>query len=232
MPALDIGIHLTLVGERSVLHRDAITSLVNEEGTFHTGARQFVQKYSSGQISLAEVYCELDAQIQKVLKTGILISHLDSHQHLHMLPGIRRITVRLAEKYNIAAVRYPCERFRFSMLKELRLLPRVIQLLLLDILCYFGRNMELLRTDRFFGFLHSGNLHKQNLLRILKSLPQNGTWELMCHPGLKDPETSYNHWRYHWQDELDALLDEDVAAVLHQKSISLISYRELAVNNS
>ena len=54
----------------------------------------------------------------------------------------------------------------------------------------------------------------------------------MCHPGLKDPETSYNHWRYHWQDELDALLDEDVAAVLHQKSISLISYRELAVNNS
>ena len=37
---------------------------------------------------MGEVYKELDAQIKRVLHAGLTVTHLDSHQHIHMLPGI------------------------------------------------------------------------------------------------------------------------------------------------
>ena len=232
IPALDTGIHLTLVGERPVLNGSAIKSLLNREGCFHTNAGQFVRKYYCGQLSLKEIRCELEAQIQKVLNTDVPISHLDSHQHLHMLPRILSITVELARKYNIAAIRFPCESFNFSMLWELPLLPRTLQMLVLNGFCFLGRKTDILRTDHFIGFRAGGNMNKYNLLQTIDRLPQNKTIELMCHPGKGDSGSSYSNWQYHWQDELDALLDADVTALLQQKNISLISYRELAQGDS
>jgi chitin disaccharide deacetylase len=227
LQTLDIGVHLTLVGERPILAGDKVKTLVNTRGRFHDHARQFVQRYFCGFISLNDVRLELDAQIQKVLNTGIRISHLDSHQHLHMLPSILKVSVELAKKYNIPSIRFPREKFYFEMFREWRLLPRIMQLLVLGIFCYLGRNMDAVRTDFFFGFLFGGNLNKQNFLKILKRLPQSGICEIMCHPGAGDSDTSYSNWRYHWQDELNALLDTEITAILQEKSISLISYRDL-----
>lgn len=232
VPTLDTGIHLTLVGEKPVLNRSAIKSLVNKEGYFHIDAGQFVRKYYCGQLSLEEIQCELEAQIQMVLNSGISISHFDSHQHLHILPRILSITVELAKKYNIAAIRFPRESFNLSMLGEMSLLPRTVQMLLLNGFCYLGRNMDILRTDRFFGFRSGGNMNKHNLLRIINTLSQNETVELMCHPGKENTGGSYSQWQYHWQDELDALLDPDVTTLLEKKNISLITYRNLAQDAS
>jgi len=228
VPTLDTGIHLTLVEELSVLSRSTIKSLVNKEGRFHANAGQFIRRYYCGRLSLKEIQYELEAQIQKVLNTGVTISHFDSHQHLHMLPRILNITIKLAKKYHIAAIRFPCESFSFSMFRELSLLPRTLQMLVLNGFCYLGRNMDILRTDCFFGFRSGGNMNKHNLLRIIDKLSQNETAELMCHPGKGNAGASYSQWRYHWQDELNALLDADITTLLKQKDISLISYRELA----
>lgn len=59
------------------------------------------------EISLEEIKQELDAQICKILDSEIKITHLDTHQHVHMLPGIRRVVGKLAKKYSIPAIRYP-----------------------------------------------------------------------------------------------------------------------------
>lgn len=227
VPTLDIGVHLTLVEERPVLGGNTVKTLINKQGRFHEHARQFVQRYFCGLISLDEVRLELDAQIQKVLNTGIAISHLDSHQHLHMLPGILSIVVELANKYHVPAIRFPREKFHFAMLKEVRLFPRIVQLLILRVFCYLGRNMDAARTDCYYGFFFGGNLNKRNFLLLLETLPQNGTGEIMCHPGLDEPGTAYGHWRYNWLDELKALLDSEITAILQQKGVDLISYREL-----
>ena len=44
-------------------------------------------------------------------KLGFSISHLDSHQHLHMFPGLWNITLQLSNKYNIPIIRIPAEKF-------------------------------------------------------------------------------------------------------------------------
>ena len=84
---------------------------------------------------LKEVKNELSAQIEKILDCGIKISHIDSHQHLHVLPKIFDLTLELANHYKIKFIRFPKERFRRYMLRDLRNFPRIIQMVLLNYLC-------------------------------------------------------------------------------------------------
>ena len=228
VPSLDLGIHLTLVEEEPLLSAAAIPSLVDTAGKFHRHATTFMRKYVTGKIHLQDVWSELEAQIKKVLSRGVAISHLDSHQHLHLLPQILRITIALANKYNIPAIRVPREHLRPYMLRHLSGISRVSQLLVLNALCQRATKMLIRRTDHFVGFFFGGNLHEENLHKLLQSLPTSGTCELMCHPGNEDPTTRYSHWGYHWSEELRALTDPEIGKVLRRPGVDLISYRELA----
>ena len=227
-PTLDVGVHLTLVEEQPALDAEIVQSLVDRDGKLHPHASIFTSKYLTGRINLGDVQRELEAQIKKVISYGVSVTHLDSHQHLHMLPRIRRITVELAKKYDIPAIRFPRERVRIAMLKQHGSISRVLQLFVLNLFCHLGRNAIRLRTDHFVGFFYGGNLHKDNLQKVLEHLPPSGVCELGCHPGLDDLNTRYSHWGYCWEDELKALMDPEVSDWLQRKGIQLISYRQFA----
>lgn len=227
-PSLDVGIHLSLVEERPLISEELIPTLVNGEGRLHDHASEFMKRYLSKRICIREVQRELEAQVIKVVSRGIRLSHLDSHQHLHMVSRIWEVTVELAQKYGIPSIRYTRERLRVGMLKEARLLPRFLLLLLINEISRFARDSGVIRTKHFVGFLYSGILNRKNLKKVLQHLPADGTCELMCHPGIDDPDSYYGHWQYHWQDELEALTDDDLPGILEERGITLISYRDLA----
>ena len=227
-PTLDVGVHLTLVEEQPLFNTDVIESLVNGEGRFHYNAKEFAKKYLMGRIRLREVKQELEAQIRKVLSSGINVSHLDSHQHIHMLPKIHEITVEIAKQYGIPAIRSTRERFHSGMLKDRTLFSRLFFLLVLNRIPRQIEDPAVLKTDHFFGFFYSGILNKANLMNVIEYLPSDGTCELMCHPGLDDPQSPYSHWKYSWQDELQALLDRELPGILQKKGVTLISYRDFA----
>jgi hopanoid biosynthesis associated protein HpnK len=228
VPTLDVGIHLTLVEEEPVLRTNLVPSLIDGTGRLHRHAAIFTRRYFAGTIRLEEVECELEAQIQKVMSYGITVSHLDSHQHLHMLPQVLAITIKLAKKYGIGAIRLPRETIRRYMFSGQGAARRMLQLLILNMFCRFGKNTNSTRVDEFVGFFFSGNLHKNNLGKLLECLPTSGTCELMCHPGFDDASTRYGHWGYHWSNELNALTDPEMADFLRQRNVALISYRQLA----
>ena len=60
-----------------------------------------------GRIDDAEVEAELRRQIERLLAAGLRLVHANSHQHLHVLPRIFEIVLRLAEEYRIPWVRVP-----------------------------------------------------------------------------------------------------------------------------
>ena len=80
--------HLTLIGEKPLLPLEQIPSLVDENGYLAEKYPQFMARFFKGAVSLKEVRAELAAQIQKVIDSGLRVTHIDSHQHLHVLPGI------------------------------------------------------------------------------------------------------------------------------------------------
>ena len=92
---------------------DKVPSLVDEHGRFFTSYPQFIKKAVSGDINFEEVYQELDLQFEKVVSSGLAITHADGHQHLHVLPQITPIMTSLLKKYGIKKMRIPAED-RFS----------------------------------------------------------------------------------------------------------------------
>ncbi|MBN2031173.1 ChbG/HpnK family deacetylase [bacterium] len=231
-PTLDIGIHLNLIEELPILEKDRIKSLVDEDGKLHRDQRIFVKKYLRRKICLKEVEDELEMQIQKVMDSGIKPSHIDSHQHLHMLPGILSVTLKLMKRYDILAVRLPCETIRFKTIMSSVSISRVIQLMILNFLSLKVKRLSLLGADHFSGFLYSGKINHRNLEALLDNLPQDGVCELMCHPGLENEQSDYHHWGYRWSDELNALTDPSLAYLIWQKGFELVSYQDLLDHKS
>ncbi len=224
---LDAGVHLTLLEEQPVADKSRIPSLLTAEGSFKKNATNFTKDYFLGKINLDEVLFEFEVQILKIKDSGISISHMDSHQHIHMLPGIFKIAVALARKHNIPAIRIPYERPRRYMLKKSSMFLRLIQLMVLNRFCRYNVLSGLISPNYFVGFYYSGNLTYEYLKRILQDIPREGFCELICHPGVDDPDSRYLHWDYQWKKELEALTHKDVRSFLAENNIKLSSYKQM-----
>lgn len=224
---LDIGVHLTLVEEKPLLPLAHVSSLISEDNKFHKNANIFIKNLMLRRINLDEVKKELDCQIQKILDYGIKISHLDSHQHLHVLPQIIKIATGFAEKYKIPFIRYPEEKLKFYMFSKVINLNRIVKMQVLNLFCRIVKKEIVSRTDHFAGFFMGGNLTRQNLKILIENLPAKGTCELMCHPGFQDSKTKYSHWNYHPLDELKAITDPEISEIIKSKKIVLTSYLNL-----
>lgn len=230
-PNLDIGVHLTLVEGKPIMAADKIPSLLNENGNLYTHAIKFTKKYFSEVINLGEAYEELNAQIRKVLDHGINISHIDSHQHIHMLPKILDLIIDLANQYNIKFIRLPKENICVYMFRDLTSLERIAQIATLNYFCSKAEKKIPTKTDFFAGYYFGGKLSKQNLLTLINYLPAEGVCELMCHPGLNHDPINYDQRQYRRVDETLALIDQELAEVIKQKDIEITSFRNLLLRN-
>jgi len=225
-PGLDIGIHLTLVEERPLLPAHEIPSLVGPEGRFLSHADRFVLRYLAGRIALAEVRRELAEQCRRVLDAGLSPSHVDSHQHLHLLPRLLEVVLELCREFGIPTIRLVHEPW---VVRQVGRTPpaRIGQALILNALSRRAGLRQRSGVDGFLGFLCAGRLDEREMLRLLEHLPNHGTWELGCHPGLPDGETPYPHWGYHWENELAALTSPRVRALVERRGIRLVGFHHL-----
>jgi len=223
--SLDVGVHLTLTELRPVA--ESVPSLVDAAGNFAPHATRFALRYLRGAIALADVRTELQAQIRRAREHGIAPTHLDGHQHVQVLPGIARVVADLARENGIRAVRVPAERPRAYMFKEPSRLKRVVEQLAIGALGSLSPLADLRRVDRFVGFYFGGRLDERNLRVVLKSLPARATVELMCHPGLDDPASPYGQWGYSWAAETAALSSPAIRALLAERGVRLIGYRDV-----
>jgi predicted glycoside hydrolase/deacetylase ChbG (UPF0249 family) len=226
-PTLDVGIHLTLTEEQAVADPAEVAGLVDAHNRLPPHALQFAARYARGRIPLAAVRAELTAQVRRVIEAGIVPSHLDGHQHLHVLPGVSAIVAELARAYGIRTVRYPAERVRGYMLRNLKSSRRLAEQLALGMFSALSPLRELKRTDEFAGFYFGGNLNEANLAIVLGQLPAGRTTELMCHPGDDDARNAYAHWHYSWTAERDALASPRIRDLIANRGVRLISYRDL-----
>ncbi|HKO58920.1 MAG TPA: ChbG/HpnK family deacetylase, partial [Thermoanaerobaculia bacterium] len=98
-PTLEVGVHLTLVEERPLA--DDVPSLVGANDLLLENWAQFVPRYFARLIRMRDVERELRAQLSRVLDAGLRVTHLNGHQHLHLLPRVFAIVERLADEYGV-----------------------------------------------------------------------------------------------------------------------------------
>ena len=107
-PGLDAGAHLAMVGEDPpLLTSREIPTLVNKQGRFPLSYRTVLARGFARRIDPEDVRREFTAQLQRIRAAGVHVSHLDTHQHVHLWPAVGRVVTELARQQGIAAVRTP-----------------------------------------------------------------------------------------------------------------------------
>ncbi|HRX16558.1 MAG TPA: ChbG/HpnK family deacetylase [Spirochaetota bacterium] len=94
---IPVGVHLILDGDRPILEKNKIPSLIDEQG-FMLNDYNAIRK----RVKPDEVFNEFSAQIENIQKRGVSVSHLDSHRGFcFLIPKLRKVYRELGEKYNL-----------------------------------------------------------------------------------------------------------------------------------
>ncbi|MDB5106095.1 MAG: hypothetical protein JWP91_3784 [Fibrobacteres bacterium] len=168
-PRVRVGAHLALVGS------------AKEENPNHY--RDFLRRYLTGKIDAANVRAIWKAQIEDLgvhlaHAGGVArIAHLDSHQHLHVLPGLWQAARSLQEEFSVPRLRVPYEslarswgyRFPFGLGMQ-----------------FLARRRVTPSTPRFLGFFSSTRFtfeaNREGLAAVRGDTERR--YELMVHPAL------------------------------------------------
>jgi hopanoid biosynthesis associated protein HpnK len=236
MPGLGVGVHLNLSDGAPVATREQVKSLVNEAGMLESGPESLLLRLARRSLALDEVEREWEAQIRKARGAGIQPTHLDGHKHVHMLPGLFEIALRLAKRHGIGAVRVAHEasnlraalssggEHRASVVMKQGVQARGLKLLARDARGQAER-MGIATADYFCGIAQTGELTREGVAHLLNSLPE-GTTELMCHPGYVDAELGESATRLQGsrQAEVEILTDTGIRNLVASRGIRLIDY--------
>ncbi len=229
---LGIGIHTTLVGSLSpVLDPQQVKTLLDERGLFPETHVEFMKRVYTGKVDFQEVYRELDAQFAKIMSTGLPITHVDGHQHMHMLPPVLDIVIALMKKYKLNKIRIPEEEVTFlnGIYNPVRLVGKAG----LTAVATSGRKkvkqLGIAAPRYFWGMVNGGHLDETALLHILKKVNQaDGTHEIMTHPGDNNEELSKLYtWGYHWEEELAAMCSAEALNYVNKSPIILSNYKDV-----
>jgi predicted glycoside hydrolase/deacetylase ChbG (UPF0249 family) len=226
-PRLGVGCHITLVDGLPVLRTVEVPSLL-ERGRLRTSVGAFLRDLMRGRIREGEIEAEATAQIQRIQSSGITVSHIDSHKHLHAFPGVLRPLLRAARECQVHCIRNPFEPLwslratRGGGLRRAQVhLMRSQRRAFLKLTAEHG----MLTTDGAIGVLATGRLDDVILAKLLSAVPA-GTWELVCHPGYRDRALEEAHTRLLTSRDVErtALLETVPAA---RPGFDLIDFHQL-----
>ncbi len=206
-PAVDVGIHLAITSEWDNVKWRPLTecpSLMNQDGYFFpmvTPNKNYPgQSISENPWKIEDIEKEFRAQIEMALKKIPRISHISSHMNCTGInEDVKAMTIRLAKEYNINIdpVDYGVQYAGYS-----------------------GPNKT--SDDKI-----------QSFIKMLEKLEPGRTYLFVDHPGINNDELqAVSHIGYEQvaidrQGVTDLFTSEKVKAVLKQKQIQLIGYKDL-----
>jgi predicted glycoside hydrolase/deacetylase ChbG (UPF0249 family) len=197
-PKCSFGVHLNITVFQPLLKIDRLKGLLDENGHFNDK----IWNVTITPSLCSAIYVEFCAQIEKILKRGIKISHIDSHEHVHNIPLILIILKLLQKKYNLRKARITRNIYSYDHEPSRALLfkKRIYNFMLRNI--YRTKTTDGLSD--IFTFYTNGKLNKIG----------HKTVEIMTHPGTTGYDDETDFLRSSWQDDLAF-------------GVNLINYNEL-----
>ncbi|MFC6267090.1 carbohydrate deacetylase [Frigoriflavimonas asaccharolytica] len=177
---LQIGVHVNLTCAKALFP----SAMLSEKGILNNTFISLLFKNKSKKV-LESIEKEIELQILKIKNSGIEISHIDGHEHVHVIPSINKIVKKLAKKHGIPRIREIneglFESWKFN--GETASISNVIKLLLLKFLSFFNDNSGKIG---FYSMLNTCEINSENLFSFLKKSKAYETVEVMLHPALSD----------------------------------------------
>lgn len=227
----DAGVHLCLVGGETPLSSPERVRGIAPGGRFPRSWPAVAARVASGLAPVAEVEREWEAQVVAVLSAGLRVTHLDAHQHLHLLPRLFPVAVALARRFDVPFVRAP--RGDDPAATADPGLAGSARARLLALLGAGARRLlaraGLPEPPRVLGLAEAGRMDLARWRTLLDALPSEGTFEVVLHPGVEDARARLRYpWGYSWEEEAAALEDDGLSGTMSARGVARVSFAELS----
>jgi predicted glycoside hydrolase/deacetylase ChbG (UPF0249 family) len=198
------GLHFNLV-EQGQFSQDF--SYADELKIFQS-LNPYKQRYIliNGILNIELIKQEFIRQLSILFDSGINVSHVDSHGHIHKFPHVIKSILPIMKKFGISKIRRP-ENVYHKFLYPQRILNPLFHKNFKHIITtefFYGSTYKSMSNEKLFRFLSA----KSNIDKVL---------ELSVHPG------SQENWRIFEVSEIKRLFN----LIRHDETLELISYHEL-----
>jgi len=225
---LSVGLHFNLTAGKPFAGKHR--TLVKPNGNF-LNKDDLLQKANSNEIDEHEAARELTAQLEILRRAGIKPTHLDGHNHVHILPGVREAV--LAVFPSAMWIRLPWERNR-EVLDPKDREPRFINndaeslIKVLNFYSLFAQKIwgkQFRYTDDFTGTRVAWQVTLSAFKKAVTTL-EGDVCELMCHPGGKPDNLSGPFSKLKEREiEKEILTSKEFKSFLKEKRIEVISFK-------
>ena len=226
LPALAVGLHLTLVEGRAVLPPSDVPDLIGPDGKLRTDLARYGAEIFFRPRVQRQIEAEIRAQFGAYRRTGLPLDHVDAHKHFHLHPTIARMLMTVGREYGMRSLRVPVE--PAAVLARIEPVRRGFEARIAA--PYAGwlrrraRAAGLIVPDHVFGLAWSGAMTTERVAGLLRTLPPGRT-EIYAHPATAEGfDGAAPGYRY--ADETAALVDPTVIAAA--AAIRRSSYTEWA----
>lgn len=217
LAGVDIGVHLNLT------HGSPLTPALGNRIDRFPSKFSLLQQLLSRQVSLKTISDEWAAQMETVRDQGIEIRFLNSHEHLHMFPGLFSRFTALARQFSVDWIRVCKPEWSFTGTQGHWLRTAVF--------AATGSSKPVpkdLNAARLVGIAPSGRLHLEYIRSLVETFQPGRTYELMCHPGHPSSRASASLSDYHdWSGELGLLTGPHLPALLKQANVRLCAFSQI-----
>jgi predicted glycoside hydrolase/deacetylase ChbG (UPF0249 family) len=230
---IPVGLHVALTQGTATASPARIPDLVTPDGAFRLSAGRLL--LARDRSLLEQVRTEVEAQLARAVDLGLSLTHIDSHQHVHMNPAIFAVFEEVAPRFGVTRMRLSRE----------PLMPGLLAVGFGDALArrnhvkwglirWMARGIRprLATTESFFGLVHSGVMSGDVLRSLLEAVSPSQSVEICVHPGDPAPRGSgsfdgfmSSDWR---SRERDALCDGGFADLMRRRGLALRSYAGVA----
>ncbi len=238
-PSLGVGCHLVFVDGIPLCHPESIPTLLGADGkTFRPSILDFTQASLRGTIDPNDLARETLAQIQRLQRAGIDVTHIDSHKHTHIFPSITKTVFHIANRCGVHCLRNPIEpRWSVNMASSF---SRRLGLRFFEqfeppfrTLTRDASNSGLI-PEGTLGMACTGTLDTPLLRRMLDCLiaeHADSTYEMLCHPGYNDADLDRQATRLRASREVEyaTLLEVIPEYSRTDNGLELIHYGSLGV---
>jgi predicted glycoside hydrolase/deacetylase ChbG (UPF0249 family) len=232
-PKLGVGCHVVLTDGAPVSAPQTIPTLLGpDRKNLRPSLSHFVRDLLLLRIDEADIAREAQAQIERLQRAGITVSHVDTHKHTHIFRHVARPLLTVAERLGVTAIRNPFERPWSLELSHSQVLRR----LQLRVIRHLGPRFTALpqircgsvkTTDGTVGISATGNLNSETLSFLITAMP-GGTWEIVCHPGYNDSDLDAVSTRLRSTREVERSALLELSQILSLPNApNLINYLEL-----
>lgn len=227
-PNLAVGLHLVLVCGRAVLPPPQIPHLVDSARNFPYSAPMSGLRYQFNRATREELRLEIRAQLEKFRSSGLRLSHVDGHLHMHVHPVVLRILVDLADEFGIRFIRLPYEELGITLRLDRRnLLTKLVWAGVFGRLRGYGEGLLKSKgigfADRVYGLLQTGCMTEEYLLGLIPEIKADLV-EIYSHPAVAIADEPLNGPPGAGEAELAAWLSREVRDMFSANGFKVINY--------